>query len=93
MGVNITGNAGSNESQAYVDYLEKKYNRKLESLNVNIDGDMVDLEYHFVPMGMERIRRITGYLVGTMDNWNDAKSSEEADRVKHAIGSNELESL
>ncbi|MDY2960496.1 MAG: anaerobic ribonucleoside triphosphate reductase [Hornefia sp.] len=31
----------------------------------------------------ERIRRITGYLVGTMDNWNDAKSSEEKDRVKH----------
>ncbi len=34
----------------------------------------------------ERIRRITGYLVGTMDNWNDAKTAEEADRVKHGIG-------
>ena len=33
----------------------------------------------------ERIRRITGYLVGTMDRWNDAKTSEEADRVKHGI--------
>ncbi len=33
----------------------------------------------------ERIRRITGYLVGTMDNWNDAKSSEESDRVKHSV--------
>lgn len=31
----------------------------------------------------ERIRRITGYLVGTMDRWNDAKKAEEADRVKH----------
>lgn len=31
----------------------------------------------------ERIRRITGYLVGTMDKWNDAKKSEERDRVKH----------
>lgn len=37
-------------------------------------------------IGFERIRRITGYLVGTMDNWNDAKSSEEQDRVKHSIG-------
>ena len=34
----------------------------------------------------ERIRRITGYLVGTMDKWNDAKKAEEHDRVKHAIG-------
>lgn len=34
----------------------------------------------------ERIRRITGYLVGTMDHWNDAKTAEEKDRVKHGIG-------
>ncbi len=31
----------------------------------------------------ERFRRITGYLVGTMDRWNDAKRAEEHDRVKH----------
>ncbi len=35
----------------------------------------------------ERIRRITGYLVGTMDKWNDAKRAEEHDRVKHGLGS------
>ncbi|MFI3327506.1 MAG: anaerobic ribonucleoside-triphosphate reductase [Clostridia bacterium] len=33
----------------------------------------------------ERIRRITGYLVGTTDRWNDAKKSEEKDRVKHSL--------
>ena len=33
----------------------------------------------------ERIRRITGYLVGTMDKWNDAKKAEERDRVKHGL--------
>ena len=33
----------------------------------------------------ERIRRITGYLVGTMDRWNDAKRAEERDRVKHGL--------
>lgn len=33
----------------------------------------------------ERIRRITGYLVGTMEKWNDAKKAEERDRVKHGI--------
>ena len=35
----------------------------------------------------ERIRRITGYLVGTLDRFNDAKRAEEADRVKHFIAS------
>ena len=33
----------------------------------------------------ERIRRITGYLVGTMDKWNNGKRAEEHDRVKHAL--------
>ena len=33
----------------------------------------------------ERIRRITGYLVGTMDSWNNAKKAEERDRVVHSI--------
>ena len=31
----------------------------------------------------ERSRRITGYLVGTMEQWNNAKQAEERDRVKH----------
>lgn len=32
----------------------------------------------------QRIRRITGYLVGTLERFNDAKRAEERDRVKHA---------
>lgn len=36
-------------------------------------------------VGFERIRRITGYLVGTLDRFNDAKRAEERDRVKHQI--------
>ena len=39
-------------------------------------------------VGFERIRRITGYLVGTMDKWNDAKRAEERDRVKHGMSGN-----
>ncbi|MDE6837119.1 MAG: hypothetical protein K2P33_01845 [Acutalibacter sp.] len=35
--------------------------------------------------GFERIRRITGYLVGTIDRWNNAKRAEEKDRVKHTM--------
>ena len=37
-------------------------------------------------VGFERIRRITGYLVGTLDRFNDAKRSEVEDRVKHNLG-------
>ena len=33
--------------------------------------------------GFERTRRITGYLVGTLDRFNNAKRAEERDRVKH----------
>ena len=39
-------------------------------------------------VGFERIRRITGYRVGTMDKWNDAKRAEERDRVKHGMSTN-----
>ena len=40
---------------------------------------------HSGDVGLERIRRITGYLVGTLDRFNDAKRAEEHDRVKHAL--------
>lgn len=33
----------------------------------------------------ERIRRITGYLVGDLNKWNNAKQAEERDRVKHGV--------
>ena len=36
-------------------------------------------------VSFERIRRITGYLVGTLDRFNNAKRAEERDRVKHGI--------
>ncbi len=36
-------------------------------------------------VGFERIRRITGYLVGTLDRFNNAKRAEERDRVKHGV--------
>ena len=36
-------------------------------------------------VGFDRIRRITGYLVGTLDRFNNGKRAEEADRVKHKI--------
>lgn len=47
-------------------------------------GGMVRVEYAGENVRFERIRRITGYLVGTIDRWNNAKKAEEQERVKHS---------
>lgn len=46
----------------------------------NVDGKVGE------GVKFERIRRITGYLVGTIDRFNDAKAAEVKERVKHGIG-------
>ena len=46
----------------------------------NVDGKVGE------GVKFERIRRITGYLVGTIDRFNDAKASEVKERVKHGLG-------
>jgi hypothetical protein len=61
----------------------EKYGNGCGQIDISVDGDFVDIGYHIVPF--ERVRRITGYLVGTLDRWNDAKRAEEHDRVKHSL--------
>lgn len=56
------------------------------AIDAEPDGEWVGISYRFkTSTPFERIRRITGYLVGTMDRWNDAKAAEERDRVKHGV--------
>ena len=55
-------------------------------LDVHLDGEYVELTYHLRRVPFDRIRRITGYLVGTLDRFNDGKRAEERDRVKHGMG-------
>ncbi|NLZ46338.1 MAG: hypothetical protein GX896_06555 [Clostridiales bacterium] len=75
------------EIQAYVDHgLEQHKSKVIDRLVINLDGDFVDLKYHFADVPFDRIRRITGYLVGTMDRFNNAKRAEVCDRVKHDVG-------
>lgn len=72
------------EVRQYIDYLRCKHKRKeLEAVHITVDGEYVDLRFWFAPQPFERIRRITGYLVGDMSRWNNAKQAEERDRVKH----------
>ena len=85
MKVTVTGGALSQaERDAYVARACRKYpHNQLEALEIHVDGDYVDLAYTLSPQPFSRIRRITGYLVGDMSRWNDAKTAEEALRVKH----------
>ena len=85
MQVNVTGGQISpEEREAYIARANTKYPiGTVEALDIHLDGDYVDLSYHLAPRPFSRIRRITGYLVGDMSHWNDAKAAEEADRVKH----------
>ncbi len=56
-----------------------------------IDGDVCPScgrSEHDGQPKFERIRRITGYLVGTLDRFNDGKAAEERQRVKHSIKQN-----
>ncbi len=50
---------------------------------MNEKEDMKNDELVGEGVGFERIRRITGYLVGSLDRFNNAKRQEEIDRVKH----------
>lgn len=62
------------------------YGPDITAVYVRPDGEEIEIEYLYrEPRPFERIRRITGYLVGTLDRFNDAKRAEESERVKHGI--------
>lgn len=81
----IGGEISAAEKQAYIDHVKAKVGAEnvLQKVIIKLDGEYVDLEWHFAPVPFDRIRRITGYLVGTLDRFNDGKRAEVADRVHH----------
>lgn len=74
------------EVMAYIKYVhDRTLDRRLIKVAVSIREDgQVALDYA-AERKFERIRRITGYLVGTVDRWNNGKRAELADRVKHGL--------
>ena len=88
MNVNVIGAELSQEEiQAYIEYGKQKYSdREIVGITIKADGEYVDLKYDFKPdVPFDRIRRITGYLVGSLDRFCDGKKAEEHDRVKHTV--------
>ena len=74
------------EAQKYIDFVKVRVEDPLKSIEVKLcDDGKIDVDYTLQGEKFERIRRITGYLVGTTDRWNNAKRSEERERVKHGI--------
>lgn len=85
--VRVTGGTMPQEEiNYYVENAERKYaGKNLTAIDFEVDGEFVNAAYHFSSEPFQRIRRITGYLVGTLDRFNNAKRAEESDRVKHGL--------
>lgn len=81
------------EAKNYIDLVVKQIaenvRKNLSSISIIKQEDgHIKLDYVVHHQKFERIRRITGYLVGSMDKWNNAKRAEEADRIKHLGNAN-----
>ena len=85
--VNVTGGKLAREEiDYYIDQAKEKYpDKHLRAIELEVDGEYVNAKYHFSDVPFQRIRRITGYLVGTLDRFNNAKRAEEKARVKHNV--------
>ena len=81
----LNGTIPQAEIDAYIARAKEKYGKEPVGMKVKLDGDFVELDYDFGAVPFDRIRRITGYLVGTLDRFNNAKRAEESERVKHGL--------
>lgn len=82
--VHVTGGQiDQSEIEEYITMATMKYPYGLVGLDIQLDGAYVNITYRLESSPFSRIRRITGYLVGDMGQWNDGKRCEERDRVKH----------
>lgn len=73
--------------RAAIAMMEQEEGRRVVELSIRRteNPDEYGITPVFEKVPFQRIRRITGYLVGTIDRWNNAKRAEERDRVKHTL--------
>ena len=70
------------EISKIISHLHSNYG-DVENVRVNVNNGKLRVKFDVPAKPVEHIRRITGYLVGTLDRFNDGKKAEERDRVKH----------
>lgn len=74
------------EAEKYVAYVRERVSEPVRTIRViGLPDGTLNLDYELQGPKFERIRRITGYLTGSIDSWNDSKRAEERDRVKHDL--------
>lgn len=73
--------------QAAIDMMEQEEGRKVVEISIRRTGnpDEFGITPVFERVPFQRIRRITGYLVGDLNRFNNAKRAEVLDRVKHGV--------
>jgi len=79
----VNGSLPQEEIDAYIARATEEFGVEPRHIEIKVDGEEVELRYEMPTRPFQRIRRITGYLVGTLDRFNDSKRSEERDRIKH----------
>lgn len=76
------GEISEQEKAAYIRHvLQNHKGHAVTSIEITVDGNYVDLHYTMKPQPFNRIRRITGYLVGDTERWNNAKRKELSQRT------------
>lgn len=86
MTITVVGELTERERDYYIQRGYEKYGSNLAGMTIEtVSDEEVTIDYELNAQPFERVRRITGYLVGTLDKWNDAKRAEEQDRVKHDV--------
>jgi len=87
MKINNPDNIPEEIVQAAINMMEQEEGRHVVEISIRRteNPDEYGITPVFEKIPFQRIRRITGYLVGTLDRFNNAKRAEVMDRVKHGV--------
>ncbi|MCQ2469562.1 MAG: hypothetical protein MJ100_07115 [Ruminococcus sp.] len=87
MKINVTGGEMTRaEIDKYLEHIGKKFQgRQIESVDLDIDGEFVDIKVYFKDTDFQRAFRSADYLVNDMDKLNNAKQKEFSEKQRHKV--------